>query len=218
MKLLTTIILIVCISTVVKSQQYTISYHSSSIAGSDQPSTQTTIEKASVKEVTKKWESYLKKQKGKLNEDDDIFYLDNSIIKGIGSDTLDIWSTVSEAGESVIINLAVNSNGNFITNLTGNQPGIDAFMKEFVLIIRRDQVSEEVAAAQKILDSREKQLEKTQKEIRHLEKDNQEMKSKIADNERSIEKNHEAIKENRKLIEQQKEVVRSLESKLKSLD
>ena len=57
--------------------------------------------------------SNVRKQKGKLDEDDDVFFLDNSTIRGIGTDTLDIWSAVSEAGESVIINLAVNSSGTF---------------------------------------------------------------------------------------------------------
>ena len=92
------------------------------IGGSVHPSSLVVIDNADLESVEKKWNSYIKKNKGKVSRSKDEFFHDNAIIKSIGPDTLDIYSVVKSSGTAVTIAMAVNKNNEF--NLLSSNNGI----------------------------------------------------------------------------------------------
>lgn len=188
------------------------------IGGSVHPSSLVVIDNADLESVEKKWNSYIKKNKGKVSRSKDEFFHDNAIIKSIGPDTLDIYSVVKSSGTAVTIGMAVNKNNEFITNKSGTYPGLEAFLYEFAVDIKKEMASDAVEAAAKVLEAKEKAHERLLETNKKLAEDNAEMKSKIADNDRTISDNEGLIEKAKSEISVQKELLESLEKKLKTVE
>lgn len=199
-------------------QKIEVRHGSAFLGGSENPVSIIEIENASVKEIDKKWNNYIRKNKGKVTKQGDMWFHDNAIIKSISKDTLDMWSTVKESGKSVVITLAVNSGGNFISNSGGKNKAVDRFLSEFAADTHKHLIGLELTAAQKLLKSKEKDYEQLEKSNKKLEKEIDEMKSKIADNERVIKQNNELLDKHKQEMNSHESTVRELEKRIKSID
>lgn len=201
-----------------QAQKTVIRAEEMSIGGAVRPASLVVIENANQESVEKKWNSYIKKQKGKVSRSNDGFFHDNAIIKSIGPDTLDIYSVVQSSGTAVTIAMAVNKNNEFITNKSGTYPALEAFLYEFAVDVKKEMAADEVEAAAKVLEAKEKAHERLLDTNKKLAEDNAEMKSKIADNDRTISDNEELIEKTKTEISTQKELLETLEKKLKSVE
>jgi hypothetical protein len=200
------------------AQKTVVRHETAPLGGGVNPASVVEIENAGLKDTEKMWSSYLKDTKGKLNKSDDVYFLDNAMISSISNDTLDIYSTLKLAGKTVIITMAVNSNGTFISNSSGSQTAVDRFLIDFAISVKKELVNEELSAAKKVLDSRNREFEKLESENKKLEKDIASMKNKISDNERNIKSNNDKLKQSQSEIEEQQKVVSDLEQKFKNIE
>jgi hypothetical protein len=200
------------------AQKIEVRHGSADLGGGENPVSIIEIENATVKDIEKKWTSYIKDHKGKVTRQGDSWFHDNAVVKSIGKDTLDMWSTVKESGKSVVITLAVNSGGNFISNSGGKHKAVDRFLKDFASETHKHLIGLEIAAAQKLLNAKEKELRQLEKENKNLEKEIDEMKSKIADNERTIKQNNELLDKHKKELNDHDSNVKELEKRMKNLD
>jgi len=176
------------------------------------------IPKSNLKDVEKKWTSYLKKQKGKLSDDDDVYFLDNAKIRSISKDTIDIYSTVKSNGDVITVTMALNSGGMFLSNSSGTASAVDRFLYDFAISMKKDILNEELSVAKKLLGTQGKAYDKIEKSNKKLESSIDKMKNQIADNEREIKKNNDKLAKNKSEIAAQKDVVKELENKLKNIE
>jgi valyl-tRNA synthetase len=188
------------------------------LGGGEKPVSIVEIENTSVKDVENKWTSYIKKNKGKVSKQGDVWFHDNAVIKSISKDTLDMWSTVRASGKSVIITLAVNSGGNFISNSGGNSKDVDRYLRDFASDTHKHHFGLELAAAKNLRKNKEKEFEQLEKSNKKLEKEIDEMKNKISDNERTIIKNNEILNKHKKDLDEHESLVKEMEKKIKNLD
>ena len=199
-------------------QKIEVRHGSAFLGGSENPVSIIEIENASLKEIDKKWSNYIKDNKGKVTKQGDVWFHDNAIVKSISKDTLDMWSTVKESGKSVVITLAVNNGGNFISNSSGHHKSVDRFLREFAADTHKHLIGLELAAAQKLLKTKEKEFEQLEKSNKKLEKEIDDMKSKIADNEKTIKQNNELLEKHKNEMNGHESTVRELEKRIKNID
>ncbi len=214
------ILMLIMLAATFKSfgQTIEIRHGNAFLGGGENPVSIVEIENASVKDVEKKWTSYIKKNKGKVSKQGDVWFHDNAVVKSISKDTLDMWSTVKASGKSVVITLAVNSGGLFISNSGGNSKDVDRFLRDFASNTHKHNIGLELAAAKKLRKSKEKEFEQLEKSNKKLEKEINEMKNKISDNERTIKKNNELLNKHKKDLGEHESLVKDLEKKIKNLD
>ena len=218
MKKLTLLPFFILILNISFAQKTEVRYGSAFLGGNENLVTVVEIENADMKDTRKMWSDYLKKSKGKLSTEGDEYFLDNAKIKSISEDTLDIYSTIKSAGRSVVITMAVNSNGVFINNQGGTQQAVDNYLIDFAIMVKKDLINKELSIAKKALGSKGTALSNIEKQNKKLEKANASMKNKISDNERTISNNNTKLKSENKDIEVQKSIVKELEQKIKNVE
>lgn len=214
MKNLLTFILLNVMLTPVAAQKTIIRSGTSFIGSSENPVVMVDLEDFSRKEIEKKWASYLKKNKGKVSEDDDVIFHDNAMIKSISSDTLDTWSTVTESGKTIVVSLAINQSGVFLSN----NSAMERFLYDFAVEVKKERAEKELKAATKQLKSIEKDRASLDKNNKKMAKDIVKMRNKISENERDIRKNEEALRKKEQEVGAQQSLVKQLEEKLKSIE
>lgn len=214
MKHLLMLILLITILTPATAQKTIIRSGTSFIGNSENPVVIVDLEDFSRKEIEKKWISYLKKNKGKVSEDDDVIFHDNAMIGSISTDTLDMWSTVTESGKTIVVSLAINQSGVFLSN----NSAMERFLYDFAIEVKKERAEEEVEEATKQLKSIEKDKESLEKDNKKMADDIVEMRNRISENERDIKKNEEEIRKKEQEVGAQQTVVKQLEQKLKSIE
>lgn len=194
-------------------QSQDIQYGSATFNGSGQVSSSVEIEKSEKDIVAKRWTSFLKDFDGKVKSNNGKYFLDNTKITSISPDTLDIFSSVEESGDNVIVTVAINKNGEFISNTSGNYVAIDDMLLRFEKLIKKEKANKEYEEAEKALKSLERSLNEFKEQNKKLTSSNQDMKGKIGDNERTIKSNDHAIQDMNGKIQEQNTLVKSLKSK-----
>jgi len=201
-------------TTGIYAQSGKVQYGTASFNGMSEISSSIEIENIDESVVTKKWVSYLKDFNGKVKNHKGEIFADNAKIPAISSDTLDIFSTVDESGDDVIIKTGINLNGKFINNADGHFVAVDDLLLRFATSILKDKAEIEFANAEKILKELEKDLREISDKNKKLESGIVEMKSDIADNERSIKENEKSIDGLNGKIREQDTIVKSLKAKV----
>jgi chromosome segregation ATPase len=157
--------------------------------------------------ISKRWSSYLKDFDGKLKNNKGEYFLDNAKIPSISPDTLDIYSKVEELDENVVVTVAINKNGEYINNASGQYVAADDLLKKFVTQVKKEKADEAYEAAEKKLRELERDMKSLKSKNEDLSSDIKTMQSRIADNERSIKENEKRMDDMRiKLGEQENEV------------
>ncbi len=195
------------------AQSKEIQYGSATFNGISQMSSNVVIEDTEEDFVAKKWSSYLKDLDGKLRNNKGEYFLDNTKIGAISPDTLDIYSRVEESGDNVVVTVAINKNGEYINNASGNYVAVDDLLLRFEKRIKKENIDHEYEVAQKALRTLTKSLNEIKDRNKKLVSSIQDMKSEIADNERTIKSNDKAIEEMNSKIQEQDTMVKSLKSK-----
>lgn len=214
MKTLLAFILLIVILTPVAAQKTMIRSGTYFIGNGENPVVMVDLEEFKRKEIEKKWTSYLKKNKGKVSDDDDVIFHDNAMISSVSADTLDLWSTVTESGKTIVVTLAINKSGVFLSN----NSAMERFLYDFAVEVKKERAEEEVEAAAKQLKSIEKEKESLEKDNKKMADDIVNMRNRISENERDISKNEEEIRKKEQEVGAQQAVVKQLEQKLKSIE
>ncbi len=206
---LTISFLIISISLLAQSK---VRYETATFNGISLTAASIEISNADEDMVAKRWASYMKDYKGKMKGRKGEYFLDNAKIPSISPDTLDIYSKVNDAGDNIVVTIAINRNGEYITNSGGNYSGADEILLKFATMINKELAEDKVKAAEKILKALEKSREELKDKNKKLSNGIQNLKSEIADNERDIKSNEKSIDELNSKINEQDNVVKSLKN------
>jgi predicted RNase H-like nuclease (RuvC/YqgF family) len=157
----------------------------------------------SEKRVKDAWENYLKKF-GKVSSSKGVFEMEVAKIPSISAQPIRIVSKVSEeSNSSAYVFCAFDLGTGYITSADSHYGAAEKFMKDFVLKVYRDEYGEQIAAAEKVLNTNirnqeklvekdndwNKEIQNNQQDIVDLEKKIQEKKAKIVELNQQIETN-----------------------------
>ncbi len=180
------------------------------------------LRQTEAKEVSKAWEKYVKKFKGKVKRDKKSgeIFADDCEIEAMSSNTVDIYSSLRQSGENTTLTVWYDLGGAFLSSsMHGDKiPVVEKMLQEFAISVDRASVEEDLKEQEKILKGLEKDL-------KGLEKDKEKSEDEIVKCEKKIVEEKEAIKvnlEDQKVkvgeIEAQKKVVEQIRDALKKLD
>ncbi len=180
------------------------------------------LRKTEAKEVEKAWIKYLKDFDGKVKKakkSPEVF-ADNSEIKAMSSNTVDIYSTAKQSGENTTLTVWFDLGGAYLnSSMHGDKVAVaEKILNEFALSVSRASIEEDLKEQEKI-------LKKLNGDMKDLKKDKEDYEDEIAKCEKKIAEAKEGIKENAgaqetktKEIEAQAEVVEKIKKLLKKLD
>lgn len=173
------------------------------------------------KDVEKAWEKYIKKFKGKTKYDKkaEECFSDNAELENMSTNTVDVYSKVTPAGENTILTVWFDLGGAFLSSeMHGDKVNAAKnMMNEFALSVSVAQVEEELKEQQKLLKDLEKDQKGLEKDKSNLEDDIKKFEQKIAEAKEAIKQNLEAQKGKQVEIDAQKKVVQAVEDTLKKL-
>jgi hypothetical protein len=165
-----------------------------------------------------KWKSKLNDFKDeKVKWKGDEIFGDNILIKDWGNNPVDIYTKFDEDKEKKIVTMhvAVDLGGTYLTSSDKDKyKYIEKMMKDFAVDISKDNIKDQVAAAEKIyggLESDQKDLEKKNKGYKD---DIEDYKKKITKAESDIKDNEAAQVKKKSELEAQKKVVDEIKKKL----
>jgi hypothetical protein len=181
-----------------------------------------TIYETDLETVEKEWKSRVKDfNTEKTNLSKHVLFADNAVIKEMGNNTIDIYTTFAEKKEerSVRMVVAFDLGGAYLSSGT-HKDKFDVAKKiiyDFAVKLSREGVNEQVKVANKAYD---KLLEKQ----KDLEKDKKDLEADILNYKEKIKAAEEAIKKNdadqllkKKEIEEQKKAVDAVKKKLEGV-
>jgi chromosome segregation ATPase len=178
----------------------------------------TTIYEGDKDKAMTKWKSKLNDFKDeKVKWKGDEIFGDNILIKDWGNNTVDIYSKFDEDKEkkTVTMSVAVDLGGAYLTSSDKDKYNyIEKMMKEFAIDLTKDNIKDQVSAAEKIfsgLESDQKDLEKKNKGYKD---DIEDYKKKISKAESDIKDNEAAQSKKKSEIDAQKKVVDDIKKKL----
>lgn len=173
------------------------------------------------KEVQKSWEKYIKGFKGKVKKDKKSgqTIADDSQIKDLSTNTVDVYSTIKQSGENTILTVWFDLGGAYLnSSMHGDKiPVVEKMLNGFALSVSKALIEEDLKEQQKVLKNFEKDQKGLEKDKESLENDIKKFEQKIVDAKEAIKKNLEAQKNKQVEIENQKKVVESVETQLKKL-
>ncbi len=178
----------------------------------------TTIYEGDKDKAMSKWKSKLNDFKDeKVKWKGDEIFGDNILIKDWGNNPVDIYSKFDEDKEkkTVTMSVAVDLGGAYLTSSDKDKYNyIEKMMKEFAIDLTKDNIKDQVSAAEKIfsgLESDQKDLEKKNKGYKD---DIEDYKKKISKAESDIKDNEASQSKKKSEIEAQKKVVDDIKKKL----
>jgi hypothetical protein len=177
------------------------------------------IPDADRKDVEKKWISHLKSFDGKINTTKGEIHLDNGKIYTISPDTLDIYSSVKDKGDNVILTVSINKNGRFVEPSMGTEyMAMEKMIRDFAVSMRKNAIQDRVKDASKEYDNLVKKQESRAKKREDLIRDNENMKNKIRDNERTISDIIKEEKDKASELEDHKKQIEMLQNSVNSVE
>jgi hypothetical protein len=180
------------------------------------------------KKVKDAWETYLKKF-GKVSSSKGVYEMEAAKIPSISPQPVRIVSKVNEESNSAAyVFCAFDLGTGYISSQDSRYGAAEKFMKDFLLKVYRDEYGEQVAAAEKALNTsirnQEKLVEKdndwakeiqnNQQDIIELERKIQEKKAKIVELNQQIETNKTTKLKAAEETERARKVVEQMKAKL----
>lgn len=173
------------------------------------------------KDVEKAWEKYIKGYKGKVKKDKKSgeLFSDDSQIKDLSSNTVDVYATIVPSGDNTILTVWYDMGGAFLNSeMHGDKvPLAEKMLNDFALSVSTAQVEEQLKEEEKILKDLEKDQKGLEKDKSSLEDDIKKFEQKIVEAKEAIVSNLENQKNKQVEIETQKKVVSGIQATLKKL-
>lgn len=178
------------------------------------------IPHAQLKSVEKEWNRFLKDNKAKVRGPKDAPKGENAIIRGLGNDTLQIYSKISALDSGILLITGLERNGVFINPILNSQE--DQVMKQVLHDmadrVSRKAINDETKDASSKLKDQLKEEKSLVKRNERLAADNERMRKLIKSQESSITKNEEDLQKLRSDIEEQRRAIEVIKDKSKELE
>lgn len=178
----------------------------------------TTIFEADKDKAMSKWKSKLndfkdEKVKWKGSE----IFGDNIVIKDWGNNPVDIYSKFEEDKDkkTVTLHVAVDLGGAYLSSSDKDKYRyIEKMMKEFAIDMSKDNIRDEISAAEKVQSKLEDEQKDLEKKNKGYKDDIEDYKKKITQAESDIKDNESAQGKKKSEIDAQKKVVDEIKKKL----
>jgi len=182
------------------------------------------LNEPNAKVVTKLWTRFVKdlKGKGKTKRDrktKEIFTDDISFAMISGSNTMDMYATISPSGEKSNLTVWYDLGGTYLSSSEHPEKYVEGekLLYKFALVVARDVVERELKEEEKTLKKMNGELGKLQKENNKLLESIEEYKRKIVEAENGVVKNDEEQVRKNNEIELQNEVIKQVKARLDDL-
>ncbi|MEM6697131.1 MAG: hypothetical protein AAF599_01955 [Bacteroidota bacterium] len=180
------------------------------------------LPKTEKKEVEKAWAKFIKEYKGKtkLNKKTGITFSDDSTIKGMSNNTVDVHAQVMEKGENTELVVWYNLGGAYLNSeMHGEETMVGKnLLTDFTLTVSTAAIEELLAAEEATLKELTKEQEKLEKEKKEYEAEIKKYEEKIKEARTNIEKNAKAQVTQKEKVAQQQHVVDGVKEKLKKVE
>lgn len=218
-KLIWMVLLFSCCSTFSFAQKVKIEHALEQLGQGYNSAFRVSIPHATMKTVEKKWNSFLKSNKAKVRSSKGTIKGENAIINGIGPDTLQIFSKLVEDADGIILKVAFQKGGTFISPESDGSYNsrLEQILTDFAMEISKDGLNDKLAMAAELLKDTQREQANLEKSNERMATDNENMKKKIAENESTIEENKARVEELKKRIKEQQGSLEILRGKFGEL-
>lgn len=177
------------------------------------------IPEADAKQVEKDWKKELSDWKGKMDEKKGEYFFDNCQLKELSTDYFDAYTTVTQEGVGVRVNLWINLGGAFMNSKDHAVQSnfFSSKMHDFGIAAAKEFVQEQLDDANKLMsDYKQKQndLEKTQSD---LKKQIADCEAAIKQANLDIDQNNKDQASNKDLQTNQQKVIDAIQTKLNGI-
>ncbi len=174
-----------------------------------------TFENAEAEVLEESWIDYQKNFKGKTKKDKKSgeIFSDDSEIKEISDNTVDLYSRVDQNGKNVELRVWFDLGGAYMS--AAAHPDKARSAKTYLANFEKE-YGKEVVTMQ--IDEKEDQIKDLEKEIKNIEKENKDMSQEIEKMEEKIKEYQKTIKENEKVKSEKESALKSEQQALKTLE
>ncbi len=180
------------------------------------------LRKTVQKDVLKEWEKFVKQYKGKVEKEKKSTEIlaNNSVIKAMGDNDLDIYADVKQVGENTELTVWFDLGGAFLSSNEHPQKYAVAenLIMDFALTVSKGILEDQLKEEEKVLKAFENEQKKLVKDKERYEKDIEDCKATITERENDIVKNKSEQKSKKEEIEAQMERVKAVKAKIDKLN
>lgn len=174
---------------------------------------------ASEKLLTKRWTSFLDDNKAKVKTSKKVIVGHHTIIKGLGPDTMEVYSTITGEEHNLLLTVAFQRSKGFITtNDAGLDKQVQSLLRDFALRVSKEGVEERVEEASDLLKSMVKEQSSLTNSNKRMASENERMKKTIETNESNIQKNTTRLEELKTSITSQQGALDNTKALTKELE
>ena len=170
--------------------------------------------------VEKKWIDFLKDGDAKIKSSKHGINGQNAVIRSISSDTLQIYSKITENADGISLSAAFSKNGTFIAPATFDAESrmIERMLHGLALPLAKDGLNSKIKVSTRLMEGKISDNEALEKRNARLVADNEKMKTQISENDREIRDNENKISALKAEMENQKNNLESIKSKARDLE
>jgi len=178
------------------------------------------IPDADLKLTTKKWNDFLKKNKAKVKTlKSGLINGKNAVINGLGQDSIQVYSKITESVDGVTLSAAFDRKGTFLSPSSNLNDAklIQQLLKDLATEVRKEALMEKIKVAEKFLSTKTKDQKTLEDQNSYLIGSNEKMKMQIAENELKINDNSSVIEKLKGEVVEQGNNLQTIKDKLKDL-
>ena len=177
------------------------------------------INGADADDVIKAWKDKMKSTGAKVSGKKSMF-ADDATMMSISSNTMDIYSEISDKGEYVELAVGFDLGGAYLNSKehSSGYKSAEKMLYDFAVGQAKAAIDKEIKAQEGLIKDTEKAKEKLEKENEKLTGNIEDYQKRIEEAEQTIENNKTEIENKTKELETQNEGLKNLEKKLNDVD
>lgn len=197
------------------AQKVTVEGTVENIAGGINNVYKVSIPHTNAKQTEKKWTALLKQHKARVKESKGVIRGENTVIPAIGSDNLQIYCRIKEGDGGVVLVVAVDQDGIFMSATTSPSDNrkMEDILRNFGVEVAKEGIEMKLEIATAVLSTMNKEKKDLTSVVNQLSDDNERMKKTIAQNEEQIKANTIRLESLAKELEEQQSQVELIRSK-----
>jgi hypothetical protein len=166
-------------------------------------------------QILKEWKSLMKKYDAKVSKESGDLFADNTLLKDVSNDTLDVYARTKKDDNGIKLMVAMQTGGQFLSpsKNSGEFSRMKNLLEDFARRLTKASIMQQHKEAEKVYDKAVRTQAELVRENEDLNKDIENYKQKIRDAEENIKKNIAAQENAKKAIEKQKAVVDAIQKK-----
>lgn len=170
-------------------------------------------------DVIKEWKNKMKATGAKVSGKKSMF-ADDATMMSISSNTMDIYSEISDKGEYVELAVGFDLGGAYLNSKehASGYKAAEKMLYDFAVGQAKTAIEKEISAQEGMIKDLKKNQSKLEKENEKLASNIEDYKKRIEDAEKDIENNKTEIENKIKELETQNEGLKNLKKKLNDVD